>query len=469
MRYLEREISKGRNLEEAIPKFVVKLMDVYNRYSYVRFSMNYYTFYEILEDYGEKDNTLSSLYDTFQGIVEAMLHHPGEEELRKELEQTEKLRNRITELMTSLTNCVDIFNIYEYCLNRVEYNYKDGSEFLHGADEELTRDVLQYILQDRDQVVINGKISEVLRQLPIRMTKGHFFELLKEGIKVYRESEKGSVDDFIYMIRTVSMLDISENTFALFQDVEGIYKEFADTDFSALDEEKYNNLSAKLQYAVNEIQKNVDLYMMFADVVNDLYVILLSSLHLMGKDREDQKDEDTCLVLIQKEQELYQGVSYEDVYETLEDGFLYLEGKQEKYSETFQKFGYLIDLIQESYPDVIRQLSMEEVFHAFERISKLVSGSIFVEFEEHPEKREIAGMKYINQKYQALEQELDTFFQNHPKNVNRAVMAHILSELPIAFGSVEELKDYILNALSGCRNQAEKAAAVQILTSMQQE
>ena len=48
MRYLEKEISKGRDLETNIPKFIVSMMNIYHRYSHVKLCMNYFTYYEMV-------------------------------------------------------------------------------------------------------------------------------------------------------------------------------------------------------------------------------------------------------------------------------------------------------------------------------------------------------------------------------------------------------------------------------------
>ncbi len=202
MRYLEKEISKGRDLETNIPKFIVSMMNIYHRYSHVKLCMNYFTYYEMVGENEIQDRKLSELTERMNKVIKAVVQESSADILAECIAETEAVRNEIIHIMTGLTACVDIFNIYEYCLNRVEYRYKDSSELLQCSDEELTKNVLQYILKDKDNVVINSKICETVRQLPIRMTKSHFFELVKESLKIYKESETGSVDDFLYMLRT---------------------------------------------------------------------------------------------------------------------------------------------------------------------------------------------------------------------------------------------------------------------------
>ncbi|MCI8717888.1 MAG: hypothetical protein HFH64_06990 [Lachnospiraceae bacterium] len=485
MRYLEKEISKGRDLETNIPKFIVSMMNIYHRYSHVKLCMNYFTYYEMVGENEIQDRKLSELTERMNKVIKAVVQESSADILAECIAETEAIRNEIIHIMTGLTACVDIFNIYEYCLNRVEYRYKDSSELLQCSDEELTKNVLQYILKDKDNVVINSKICETVRQLPIRMTKSHFFELVKESLKVYKESETGSVDDFLYMLRTVSMLDIPEDAFVFTDNtLKEIYQEFTGVDFSDIDKEQYNHLSGRLGFATDYIQKEVDCYMLLAENINDLYVILLSSKEYYGskmpkilsgfENNQDKlllekREEENCNILIEKENRLFNGVSYDEVCEEIEDGFLFLEGRQEKYAESFQKSEYLLDTIAESYKEALENLDAVEVCGYFDRIRKLVSGSIFAEFYEAPKRHKTAGMEYISQKEAELEQELTEFFGKNTKSVNRAVMAHILSELPVFFNNVEEIKDYIYHSLTGCRDSAEKAAVTEILTSMASE
>ena len=224
------------------------------------------------------------------------------------------------------------------------------------------------------------------------------------------------------MLRTVSMLDIPEDAFVFTDNtLKEIYQEFTGVDFSDIDKEQYNRLSGRLGFATDYIQKEVDCYMLLAENINDLYVILLSSKEYYGskmpkilsgfENNQDKlllekREEENCNILIEKENRLFNGVSYDEVCEEIEDGFLFLEGRQEKYAESFQKSEYLLDTIAESYKEALENLDAVEVCGYFDRIRKLVSGSIFAEFYEAPKRHKTAGMEYISQKGAELEQEL---------------------------------------------------------------
>jgi hypothetical protein len=330
---------------------------------------------------------------------------------------------------------------------------------------------------------MNSAISDIVCQLPVRMTKSHFFELLREGLKVYKDSEKRSVNDFVYMIRTVSMLEIPDITFQLSEEINEIYDTFQKVDFNVLDESSYQELHDKLAYATDYILNESDHYVLLAENINDVYVLLLTSPAyyehqfscLIGLQKEEQenisgsvKDYENSRILIEKENQLFFGTDYDDLYEEIEDGFLYLEGKQEKYSALYQKYAYLSETIAQDDANVLQEIAAGMLPEVFDKIEKLVSGSLFVEFQENSGKNgaETAGIAYTQKKADELEAELTQFFHEHGKNVNRAVMAHVLSELPVFFNNMDEIKDYVYNSLKNCGDAAEKTAVYEIFQQM---
>ncbi len=475
MKSLEKDLLTGRHLETAIPEFAGRMFRNYRNYACARLSMNYFTYYEMVGEETCRDKRLSEYSDRFHNIINVLISDETSC-FSDAIDQTERLRNQVIEVMNGLTAWVDIFNLYEYCLNRIEYKFEDGSEFLAHSDEELIRDLLRYLLEDKDHVVVNTKISEIVRQLPVRMTKSHFFELLKEGLSVYKDSEIRGIDDFIYRIRTTAMLEIPPVTFELSAAITEIFHEFEHADFSSLTKEDYKKLRDSLQICVEKIQTAVDRYMLLAENINDAYVLLLTSPDFYQQSysyiAKPEKDPDTeaGMNLIMLENRLFSGESYEESYPEIEDGFFYLEGKQEKYGEQIQKYGYVMEEAMKSHEELWKEKQYHLLVPYFERLEKLVSGSVFAELgQQESEAGEISTEVYLNRKWTLLTEELSSFFETHPKLMNRAVMAHVLSELPVFFHNLDELKDYISRSLSGCGNPAEKAAVVQIFTQMMNE
>ncbi len=121
MKNIMREISKGKNLQDNLGKYAHEMMSMYNNYSYVRLSMNYFTYYEMAVDASNKDKTLDDLMKSFNNIVNNGIISDSEDTQWEILiDETKILRSKVINIMKGLTSYVDIFNIFEYCLNRVE-------------------------------------------------------------------------------------------------------------------------------------------------------------------------------------------------------------------------------------------------------------------------------------------------------------------------------------------------------------
>lgn len=459
MKDLANNISKGKNLEIALPKYGQEMMTVYYKYAATRLAMNYYTYNEMLKERESEDiatgrNHLRKLVLSFMVIIEtAMSSNVVGVELESAIMNIDDIRNDIIKTMKGLTSLVDIFNIYEYVLNRVEYRYKDSSHIELKTDEEFTRELMRYMLASDDKVVINANITEAVRQLPLRMTKARFFELLKEGLKVYKDSEKSSVDDFVYMLSTSSIIEKDDYVDKISDDINAVIKELERADFASLDEDSYNKLHEKLMFGIEYVQRLVDEYMLLAELINDVYAMLLAAPYA-----------DTGC----EEREILSRILENRDDKSAEEALVRLEGRQERLSNEYTQVEYAIDIVIDKYMDTVESLMLGAQYNSLKRISILESGSHFVEFDEKKDTT-IAGEAYVMEKYEELCLRLKDFFANHNKLVNRAVMANVLASLPVFFNNVEEIQNYVYNSLNSCSDTAEKTACVEIFTSMMEE
>lgn len=459
MKDLVNNISKGKNLEINLPKFGQEMMTTFYRYGAVRLAMNHYTYSETFREQGSGDESscavhLRKLADSYMEVVNSsVVEQAAGVELEEAVKSMDVIRNEIIQVMKGLTSLVDVFNIYEYVMNRVEYRFKDGSDVNVKDDDTFTGELMQYMLYGNDNMLTNIRITEAVRQLPMRMTKSRFFELLKEGLKVYKDSEKSSVDDYVYMIESSAMVYTDDYTKKISEDINSIIDEFENVDFNLIDEEKYNNLRDKLTFGIDYVQKAVDDYMLLAELVNDGYALLLSAPYA-----DTDCEERDCLITILK--------NADDG--SAEETLVSLEGKQEKLHGSYSKYEYMIKEILDERKDMVQSLMLEALYNSLEVISTLESGSHFVEFGKEIDST-VAGEAYVMEKYESLSENLKAFFKGHNKLVNRAVMAHVLASLPVFFNNVDEIQNYVYSSISGCSDMAEKTACQEIFATMMEE
>ena len=114
MKLAANEITKGKNLEINLPSFGSKLMNIYNNYSFVRLSMNYYTYYEMVNEDAVDDSILQDLLSKFNKTVELGVINPvmGDNQVVV-LKQIEEIRAAAINGMKGLTSLADIFNIFD--------------------------------------------------------------------------------------------------------------------------------------------------------------------------------------------------------------------------------------------------------------------------------------------------------------------------------------------------------------------
>lgn len=90
------------------------------------------------------------------------------------VDRIDALRNRIIAKMEILTAYTDIFQIYEYVLNRVEYRFSESEFGDEYYNDRFEKDIYRYITGDKDNTVINMKLSQIVGQVPMRLSKINF-------------------------------------------------------------------------------------------------------------------------------------------------------------------------------------------------------------------------------------------------------------------------------------------------------
>ncbi|MCI8668062.1 MAG: hypothetical protein HFI34_00855 [Lachnospiraceae bacterium] len=462
-----KEILKGMNLEENLPVYGKYLADLYNRSAAVELALDYYTYYEMLEDRGKKDENLQRYAAVISEIIEhVIIPKQTEAERNKAITEIDGIRNEIYQKVDGLAAYADIFSRYEYVSNRCEYLFKDTDLGGNYSDEEFTRQIMQYIFSEEDNTVINGKISEIIAEVPLRMTKSKFFQLLSEGMTVYNQTDRKTVDDFVYVLKSSSMLILPEQI-KDFQDLHEIYLYAKNMNYDTITESQFCELEQKLKYAAAFIDDETGLYMMLQGIVNKIYAML----NCMPYVSYEQENVACCIRVLQAVNEAFQGGEYKTLSDEVTESFGALEGVPEELYSKISSVEYGLDTVKEQYMKTVSDIKVEEFFRDLFITRYLMSDSLFVDLsvvrdslkQTDVESESFDIKVYVEQKRQELEEDLTRFFHENQKIVNRSVMALILSRLPVFFNNITEIQDYIFYSVSNCTNKAEKAAVVEII------
>lgn len=462
-----REIREGRNLEQNLPVFLSETASVNHVYAVTSFAMQYFSFYEALVD-GDTVlmKELEPVWKNISRMVRENFFDSFDGELReKSIGELDQLRKEITAKMRVLTTYTDIFGLYEYVMNRLEPEFE---ERLADADNDaVAREILQYIFMEQDNVVINDRIHQMLSQLPVRMSRGKFCDLVKAGMEIYLESDRSSVEDFIYRVESAAGLYRPEGFEEYFPEIAAFYKEMAAADLKNMDAGAYERYSGILKKAVDLIVQATDNYYGIMEIVNLLYAWLLNFPYASVSALQMTEPLNRIIreVCSNVEEEHYENITEELVQE-----FEKAEGVLEEYSVTMQKLQGLLEEIGGNAEKEISALLLDKLYVCLLRSSGLLSGSLFVDLDRQiAAEEEKADRAFLDQRAEELSTKLLHALSEQQKPLNRAMIAAVLHELPVFFNSQNEVMDYVRGSLAGCHDLAEKTASVRLMKTLMEE
>ena len=417
------------------------------RYSYSRLALNYYMYFEQEADRGDGGSAFSRRFrKEFQRLLGDFLNG------KEDVEALDTLRKGATREMEIVTAYTDCFQVYEHVLNRLEYRFlpekKNGIP--EEDDQTMVSEIIHFLISSKDSAVMNNRIQMIVEQLPIRFTKAKFFSLVQSGLSVYKGSQKSSLDAILYMLRTESMLQLPEGMEER-RDLWDILQQFKTADYRNLTSEAYQNLSAGLTLASQRLLDDSGELVFAMDLINDLYVLLLSRNDGMMEGKEEQSFVRTLDTVWRRLEAEDFSVADEEIDSLLID----LEGKQERYFEKWLRL--------ELPHDGKENDEEKELYDRLKTVDRLLSGSPFIELQEEESENLIVDEKMLEQEEGILFGQLEELWTGMPRAVVRGIMARILSSLPVFFNSIEEVEEYIQNSLAACTDADEKIVSMELI------
>ena len=422
--------------------YVKKQLSAAYRYCFARMALNYYTFYETMCEDDSVSEDIKSYAGEFHQVLKLFMDGKGE------IGRLSDLRAKVTGAMEVLTAYTDCFQIYEYVLNRMERRFETGVK-VDDDLEEFTERLMGFLMTSEDSVIMNERIQQVISQLPVRYTKQKFFELLRDGLSVYLGSEKKSLEDMLYILRTESMAKLPEEMERGHEDLYEVLNLFCQADYLHMEKEEYRKNIDRIVYVSGKLYQEAGMVMLLQELINDLYVLHLSKEAAMMELSERQVMEKIVNGVLNQFLEGNTSMIEDEVTDLLSE----LEGTQEGAMERYL-----------SYP-APEDDPQDEMGRSLRTVDLLLAGSPFVALggtvDEGLEGN--VDRAYLDGRLEQLFEELRAVFAGTSKPVVRAIMAKLLSSLPVVFGSAEELQEYIMRSLSSCSDPAERETTMELL------
>lgn len=456
------EINDGKNLDGNLSKYSGNLITNYYEYALVRLTMNYFTYYEVVKD---KENPQVKIVKKLEKSIHTIMKNAYLSKfdgniVEDSVKKLDQYRQEIIGKMQILTTYTDMLQVYEYVLNRLEYRF---SKDIPSIDTEtVIKEITSYIFESKDNVIINDKIKDIIGQLPIRMTKTKYFNLLSDSLAMYKGSDNSSMENYLYIMKTSAMLYKPVGIDEEYSNLISLTKELESTDYKNLNHKSYKSLVNKLQKGAEFIRDLVDIYVELEEIINNLYVLLLASPYVI---HTDEKTEEVCIGILSKLNSNFLSNNFDEDLNELITMLEQIEGKQEDIGFNITKYESILYDIKERHTSFINSIMLEKIFHSLYTCQKLISSSLFIDINEIAN-NEVVDSDYITKVTEGLTLELKESFDKKSQLVNRAIMANTMNKMPVFFHNSGEVVEYIMNSLTGCNDEAEKFASINIIRQL---
>ena len=397
-----------------------QLEKVYFELAFTELAMDYYCLNERdreLEGGAESGPRFGEIRKRLEELIKSCFS--DFENLSETGKKAEDLRNELKAKVEALVKKIDRLELEKYVSIRSE---TEDEKFDYPDDDEAAKVILRSIFSTDDNTVINERIKMAVYELPVRMTKIRFFDILKNALKLYIGSGLDVLKRAEYMLESTS--GISGD------------REFAELDLTKAD--------------IDELTEEYDYLNDLAGICNYICVIGRCSEEIRTSEREKIEK---LLKLLEASSALDEESNISDAERILTE----LEGKLEELSQR----KVVLEAKLEGYME--SEAKANEQILKLDGMRRLMSTSIYadLDIEESGE----ADEKNVEETFSRLSDALSEAFKKGDKALNRARQAAVLSALPVFFNNRTEVMNYVRDSLASCGNIHEKNVAVSKIIS----
>ncbi len=341
------------------------------------------------------------------------------------LEKIDGFREQVRQEMETLVAYSDAIQIYEYALSRMERRFVKDLPQVEVGEEELTGNLMRYLA-----------------------ARQKYFSMVHDALTTYIGADRLGLEEEMYLLRSNSLIEISRKRKDDYEQLNRCLDQLFALSFRDLTKVSYKDAREQMSQCIHLLTALSEACNNLEEMVNDLYILCLTGNEAL----RDSSREEAAQAILWGLMEQYRLESRE-IPEDIAGRLPELEGIQEEYYEKYQALSY-------RQGEAVGQEDETDLLAA--RVDMLMSSSSFARLEGK-EKQGSVTREELEEAAAAFLGELEPILSSCQKPVMRAIMANTLSDLPIVFGSPDELQDYIQNSLSCCTDPAEKATCMELL------
>lgn len=469
-----KNINNNYELKENLSDYSARLLSGYNDYSNVKLALEYINLHESILEFNESfiavDKSLDGLNPMEiinNAVKEAIVGSLDEEGTNEQLNKVLELRSTLITLMDYILLATSKLSKIEYILNRIEYRFADELPKYNILD--TVNEIMMYLFEDKDSVVINDKLSLIIPELPVRITKSKILSRVNDVMTLYKGDDYNALKYFIYSITNATHIpysvkegygmDYRSKGINTFLDDEIDF--FNEIDFDNISSDEYKNVKDKMDYYVGLIKEIGDAVVMYMETINALVCVLITkhkSLNL------NPNTVDICANLL--DEVMINGMNNDNI--PLENGIVRdvyvmlssLEGEAEKFGPENEYLASALEGIVNCHNNLIEEIGIKDDIEKAKICEKLCSTSYFFELEESMNKDEKVTDEILKKESENLIGKIKDKLDNSSRIEKRAIISLLLTQLPNEFTNSNQIKEYIVNSLEMCSDKAELAGCI---------
>ena len=450
------DIKKGKNLERSLPNFAKELSVVYGDSAILNLSMNYANYFVNTRE-KETDRSFAGIGEKINSLIKSAITDRNSS--KESIEEIEKIREEVKERVDAVTAFFSAFENFNYVLSRKINNKEcDGKEF--DTDKEA-RKILAYIFEDDDNIAINSKIQRVISELPIRYTKGKFFDIIESSVDRYTGGQKKALKAFAYMVRQAGMIYDLEKMQKLYPELADEFEYFKNFEFDKAEKKDLLTESVKLNSIIARCSDITDDGILVMEIVNDLYATLLNWDNL-DKEAANLEFE---MITFTNESFANEDMSLEEFDVKMAEIFTKLEGKLEDIYEDLMGYEGILFDVQQRFNEKVVELGLKEQYDDLYKCSILKQGSLFADLSDL-EDTGVVATDDLDKLKDSLKTEFDRIFNEVDRSVRRGIMAQVIGNIPVYFENRTEVMDYIRSSLASCNSREELVGTINAITEI---
>ena len=450
------DLRAGRDMDANLQKYTAMISSAFVDYSTMKVALNLHTRREEQENRPDDEELMACIREA------AAMGFPDTPEKKARYKELAagliSVRDNITKEMRAITAFVDKLTMHESVLN---HKIAASAEDMEEPDiDVIVKETERFIFSEKDRVGTNLRIQQVIAQLPVRMTKQRFYDIIGQSMALYKGGEKSVAEDFADSIRDVS--GITEIDDSCLKHYEELYEVLTNT-VKMLDAIDYPTISDDdVEKAGGEIERSAEMLSALStdllqkqEIVNDQLILLLTSPYAAAEYQDDRYPAAA---------ELLKNVAAEKALapEKLVAQLAGLEGMQEEAYERLTLLEADLDsLALKMDKETGRELRMADL---------LTSSSLFTDLEQmlalSEEGREMADENVVIDLTEALIGEFENLFKEMDKMKRRGVMGVVLGHVPVFLNNSKEVRDYIRYSLEHCGDAQELGAVWELLQTV---